>query len=289
LTGLANVTLKHIKKIGSDWSIGIFSGNHPQKLKPYEGNPVLTAGDVTDIESLFVADPFLFYKDRTYYMFFEVMGRDGKGRIGYAKSKDGFDWKYKKIIIDEPWHISYPYVFEHNGKIYMLPETYHAGRIFLYRAVKFPEKFKIEHVVARGRFVDPDFLEKDGICYIICNNASPTFSKEIHIFYSNKIDGDWRPHPKNPIKKVDRNSGNIIILDGQLIRPFQGVKLKGDTIPAYGRFVGGVKFELSKDDYKEKETTFLIKPGHSSWATKRTHHISFLANKGIAAIDGSNS
>ncbi|MBU5689343.1 MAG: hypothetical protein KQA41_03920 [Candidatus Aenigmarchaeota archaeon] len=73
-----------------DWSIGIFKGSQPKYLKPYENNPVLKAQDVKDLDAVFLADPFIILKDGNYYMFFEVMGTDGRGRIGLAISDDGF-------------------------------------------------------------------------------------------------------------------------------------------------------------------------------------------------------
>ena len=34
-------------------------------------NPVLTADDVTDVEAEFVADPFMFHENGTWYIFFD--------------------------------------------------------------------------------------------------------------------------------------------------------------------------------------------------------------------------
>ena len=46
-------------------------------------NPVLTASDVTDIDAEFVADPFLFYENSSWYMFFEVyVPSKGRGKLG---------------------------------------------------------------------------------------------------------------------------------------------------------------------------------------------------------------
>ena len=40
-------------------------------------------------------------------MFFEVLNREtDNGDIGYAVSKDGKQWDYKSIIIDEDFHLS---------------------------------------------------------------------------------------------------------------------------------------------------------------------------------------
>lgn len=56
-------------------------------------NPVLTADDVTDVEAEFVADPFMFHENDTWYMFFEVLNENsGCGDIGLASSAFSSSW-----------------------------------------------------------------------------------------------------------------------------------------------------------------------------------------------------
>ena len=111
------------------WSIGVYTGLSPFELHDSEhiANPVLTGKNVTDIDAKFVADPFMVVEGGRFYRFFEVLNRaNPQGDIGYAESDDGGKWEYKKIIIDEPFHLSYPYVWE--GQYYLIPV---ASRIYL--------------------------------------------------------------------------------------------------------------------------------------------------------------
>jgi len=97
------------------WSIGIYVGKSPFELGPAHqvNHPVLTRDSVTDVRASFVADPFMLKFDRTWYMFFEVMNRQScKGEIGLAMSRDAFHCSYQPIVLREPFHLSYPYVFE---------------------------------------------------------------------------------------------------------------------------------------------------------------------------------
>jgi hypothetical protein len=59
------------------WSIGIYEGSDPFKMSPVTDikNPVLTAKDVTDVDAIFVADPFIIADNNKYYMFFEVLNK----------------------------------------------------------------------------------------------------------------------------------------------------------------------------------------------------------------------
>ena len=74
-------------------------------------NPVLTADDVTDVEAEFVADPFMFHENGTWYMFFEVYNLDNdQGDVGLATSSDGLHWDYEQIVLSDDMHHSYPFV-----------------------------------------------------------------------------------------------------------------------------------------------------------------------------------
>jgi hypothetical protein len=105
------------------WSIGIYAGNSPFDLSTPDNlkNPVITARDITDVTADFVADPFMIRENNKWHMFFEVMTR--KGEIGLAQSSDGLHWDYRQIVLREPFHLSYPYVFKWNDDYYMIPEA----------------------------------------------------------------------------------------------------------------------------------------------------------------------
>src|SRR5438045_8028042 len=106
------------------WSIAIYCGDSPFELKPVRGQPVLTKDNVTNMPAAFVADPFMIQRDHTWYMFFEVMNAEtGRASINLANSDNGHEWTYKQIVLDEPFHLSYPYVFAWQDEHYMVPET----------------------------------------------------------------------------------------------------------------------------------------------------------------------
>ena len=109
-----------------EWSIGVWDGPSPLELRePSSGpNPVLTARHVKDVRATFVADPFMLRNDSRWYMFFEVMeARSRRGTIGVATSPDARTWTYEKIVLREPFHLSYPYVFQSGSDFFMVPES----------------------------------------------------------------------------------------------------------------------------------------------------------------------
>lgn len=67
-----------------------------------------------------VADPFLWQrKDDGLYMFYETKSTArGRGEIGVARSTDGgVSFKHLGTALSERWHLSYPFVFEHQGQV----------------------------------------------------------------------------------------------------------------------------------------------------------------------------
>ena len=60
----------------------------------------------------------------TWNLFFEVYNNDTKqGDLAVATSKNTWIWDYQKVIIDEPFHLSYPYVFKADDEYYLIPES----------------------------------------------------------------------------------------------------------------------------------------------------------------------
>src|SRR3989442_11597365 len=139
------------------WSIGIYTGESPFNLAPASNthNPVLSATDVTDLRAVFVADPFMIRANDNWYMFFEVFNAGTlKGEIGLATSDNGWTWKYQRIVLKEPYHLSYPYVFAWQGEHYMVPETLGAKSIQLYKAASFPHDWLLGGSLVAGELSD---------------------------------------------------------------------------------------------------------------------------------------
>src|SRR5262249_57949194 len=114
----------------------------------------LTGEAVPDVPAGFLADPFMVRSGGGWHMFLEVMnGRTGRGEIGLAVSPDGLNWKYRQVVLTEPFHLSYPYVFEWRGTHYMVPETYQAGEVRLYEATDFPSRWRRGGTLVRGAYL----------------------------------------------------------------------------------------------------------------------------------------
>ncbi|XP_031488806.1 glucosamine inositolphosphorylceramide transferase 1-like isoform X1 [Nymphaea colorata] len=301
------------------WSIGVFQGKTPFSLRPIEmenlensmssawpvANPVFTCASVADSRypSNFVADPFLFIEHSptqrgyTLYMFFETKNSlTMQGDIGVALSADkGATWKYLGIALDEEWHLSYPYVFNYQGQIYLMPEGNRKGDLRLYRALEFPLRWTLEKVLIKKPLIDATMIQYEGYYWIFGSDFTRYGTEknaELEIWYSRSPLGPWKQHKQNPVHSRDkslgaRNAGRPFIYEGSLYRSGQDC---GET---YGRRVRMYKVEiLSTENYREVEVPLGIeesKKGRNAWNGIRYHHLDaqqLPSGDWIALMDG---
>lgn len=271
------------------WSVGIYEGKDLFSLRPAQGvqNPVLSAKDVVDLDCAFVADPFLVQEQGKYYLFVEVLNRDdGGGNIAYAESDDGRKWTYRKVVVDEPFHLSYPYVFKFNGDYYMIPESVADVSVRLYKAERFPDRWKYQGNLISGlRFVDCSILRYRDKWWLFVTNRDNDL---LNIYYCDSLLGKWQRHPENPIIKLDRRyargAGRIIEDGGKLYRFAQ------DDEDIYGKQVFAFEIlELSEKHYREKLVRKpIVAATGEGWNAKGMHTVGALrsGNGLMAVVDG---
>lgn len=279
-----------------EYAIGMFAGSDPLHLAPVGGTgapPVLTARDVTDVTASFVADPFMIRTNGLWHLFFEVMNAEtGQGDIGLATSRDGRAWQYRQIVLDEPFHLSYPCVFQCEGRAYMVPEAWQSGAVRLYVADAFPSRWRYVTNLVDAPLVDPTMLRHDGRWWLF---ASVRANHQLHVFNSDRLDQGWRPHPLSPVvsnnRDLARPGGRALSLGSRVLRFPQ------DCDPDYGNAVRAVEIsELTPSAYRERECpeSPVLTGGLLPWAYDGMHHIDAhpVAEAGdtgagwIACVDG---
>ena len=88
------------------------------------------------------ADPFLFEHNGDIYIFAELYDYfKRRGVIGFYKKNKKKRGKWIPVI-SEDYHMSYPYIFEKDGQVYIMPESNASNTLYLYRAINFPYKWE---------------------------------------------------------------------------------------------------------------------------------------------------
>jgi hypothetical protein len=271
-----------LTKSEKQWSIGIYQGDTPFSLRPVANNPVIQAQDITDLDAQFVADPFMLEHQGEWFLFFETLPKAlnsltnptlAKGVIGLAKSSNGIDWHYQGTVLQEPWHLSYPHVFESQGVHYMLPETLEADCIRLYKADIFPTIWSPIADLLPGRHADASLFHYQQTWWMF-SCATPEQHDTLELHYSTDLMGPWIAHPSNPIIKNDariaRPAGRVIEWQNKLFRFAQ------DCFPRYGSQVRVFEITgLSPDSYTEREhqSSPLLSPTGQGWNGRNMHHV----------------
>ena len=85
--------------------------------------------------TIIVADPFLFVHNDTLFLFYEQKKLRHNGTIMMMQTDDLEHWSEPVEVLREPFHLSYPWVFEKDGHVYMMPETCGDNSVGLYEAV----------------------------------------------------------------------------------------------------------------------------------------------------------
>lgn len=259
-----------------EWSVGIYAGDSPLRLSPAAGarNPVITRRDVTDVPALFVADPFMLRHDGLWLMLFEVLNSEtGRGEIGLAESADGLAWRYRRIVLAEPFHLSYPYLFESGGEFYMIPETLGLGRVELYRARDFPESWERAGALVEGVCADPTVFQHEGRWWMYAC-TTPGRHDTLCLYHADELNGPWSLHPRSPLVAGDasraRPAGRVVLHGGRIYRFAQ------DCSPVYGTQVRAFAVTtLTPEDYSEEELpeSPVLGPGADVWNGCRMHHV----------------
>jgi len=296
LTGLLDAGHTHLKfQIKTlDLAIGIYTGDSPTTIGAYEKipNPVLTAENVTDRHAEFLADPFMVREKDTWYLFFEVMNAQTQlGEIGLAESPEGLKWHYKQIVLNESFHMSYPYVFKFQNDYYMVPETYQASEIRLYKAVKFPTHWTLVKVLLKNQaFKDTSLFQYQDKWWLLTETSPVMKNDTLRLHFADQLTGPWHEHPKSPVisrnPHIARPAGRVLVLGDKILRFAQ------DDFPTYGLRVRAFEItDLSETAYAEKE--IFMFPGVSltgrGWNADGMHNIDLhqlKKHKWIACVDG---
>lgn len=223
------------------------------------------------------ADPFLLEHDGDLFCFFEDLphGSD-KARIGVARVREN-RLEFLGSALETGYHLSFPFVFKHEGEIFMLPETIGANRVEVWKATDFPLGWTRHAVALEGQqFADPVLLEHDGAWWLFANPSNDSigdFNSELWLFRVGGLDlKKIEPHPLNPVvvgSDTARSAGRVLCVDGRLLRLSQD---NSGNIYGYGLNIMEVT-TLTVSDYQERRIRHICPddiPGAAG-----CHHIDF--------------
>lgn len=165
----------------------------------------LAIGDFRTLDdggNRYFADPFLFQSGGTTHVFVEeVPYATGRGVISHFTLQGDGTPSRTQCVLDTKSHLSYPFVFEHEGAIYLLPESSAAGGLDLYRATAFPRQWEKVARLIDQPIHDATLFQHEGRWWIAAGSQTLQSSSwdGLSLFFAGSLFGPWQPHPLNPV------------------------------------------------------------------------------------------
>ncbi|GKQ49668.1 hypothetical protein [Bradyrhizobium sp. Ce-3] len=186
----------------------------------------------------YLADPFPFRHQGHDFIFVEQYSyKKGRGCIAVAEVHRDGTVSGPRIVVEEPHHLSYPFVFERDGQIWMIPESGAARNVSLYRAVEFPYRWAreaslIDHVEVYD--CTPLFRGGHYWFFVSPRRWKSTSWDVLNVYGAESLTGPWVPHAANPIlidASLSRPAGAFMEHRGQILRPVQNcLRGYGDAV-----------------------------------------------------------
>jgi len=205
-----------------EWNIGIVNQPISAFFKPdleAEVDWLPTVG-----EGKYLADPFGIMRDKKLYVFCEEFNyRTYKGKIVCIEVDSSNHPSTPQVVIELPFHVSYPFLVERAGEIYCIPEMSQAKEVSIFRAEQFPHKWVKEATLINDFCAyDSTVFEYGGRWWLICTSGH--HNRDLFVWYADDLFGPWQQHAGNPVKRdlqSSRPGGTPFMHEGDLYRPAQ--------------------------------------------------------------------
>jgi hypothetical protein len=232
----------------------------------------------------FFADPFpVTWRGRTCVFFEELAHRVGKGIISAVEFGPNGPIGGVFPVIEEPWHLSYPFMIEADGDLWMVPESSKSGQVTLYRCVDFPGKWERSAALLEGvEAADATLFAHGGLFYMMSAVREDLggYSDTLAIHYADRLAGPWREHSARPAlidAGAARPAGAVVHSGGALWRPVQ------DCTHGYGHALRLARIDRLDPETFEQTFTARIESG-PLWPGGRLHTLN--RSGALECIDG---
>jgi hypothetical protein len=231
------------------------------------------------------ADPFLWKHGDERCIFCEEMLRDKPyGHIAVMRvSAEGQALSPAKSVLVKDHHLSYPFLFEHEGALHMIPEGGGGRTIEVYQCEEFPERWRQRATLMRDiQYVDATLFEYQAKwwLFVTIKRGLFTLSRDLFIFWADTpLSDKWKPHPANPVVRgfeSARPAGRPFEIGARLFRPSQ------NCLVCYGHSLRiNEILRLDTEHYQER----LVREVRPDWeeGIRGNHHLDW--HKGMLVMD----
>jgi len=267
------------------WGLGFMRGNIADIIRNKKTGLSFDWLSLED-KGISQADPFIFKTDdgRINILFESVSTLSLDGKISLMVCNEDLVPIFQKVILETKDHLSYPFVYKENGRIYVFPENAFSGSLNCYEFDPAQRSFIHKKEIIKAPLLDSTILKYNNKYWLFATMLGDGYNSDLHIFYSDSLLGTYTPHAGNPVKQMldgARPAGNFIEVDGEVYRPAQNCSNYYGESMTINKITKLTTTEFSEEEY------MVIEPNKNDEFNYGIHTINVVDD--IIIVDGQKS
>ncbi|MEM5432700.1 glucosamine inositolphosphorylceramide transferase family protein [Cupriavidus oxalaticus] len=231
------------------------------------------------------ADPFGVpgSKDEIYCEEFDLkrnVGRIVRLKLGGSVEPD----PPEHVDLGLAGHLSYPYLFPHEGALYCVAESAQSRRCVLHRRDESGRWSQVAVLLNDTEVADPTIFRHQGYFWLAYTDVSLGAFDNLCLCYASDLLGPWHPHPQNPVKidhQSSRSAGAVVSDGDQLLRVAQVCK------SGYGQAVAVNRILHCTPELYREEVIRIVSPERDQLNPRGIHTMSAWGERTL--VDGKHS
>jgi len=162
-----------------------------------------------------------------------------------------------QVDLGLPGHLSFPYLFRHDGALYCVAESSQSRRCVLNRQDDAGGWQQVAVLLEDIAAVDPTIFEHGGYFWLIYTDVSMGQFDNVCLCYARDLLGPWQPHPQNPVKfdhGSARAAGSVVRDGDRLLRVAQVCR------SSYGQAIAVNHIVHCTPEFYREETVGIVSP-----------------------------
>lgn len=234
----------------------------------------------------FYADPFLLRSDNgEINILYEDFSIDEHyGNISLMTLNEKFERTGNKVLLDTGSHMSFPFIFTENNRIYVFPESVRRGVVSCYEYNPAKGNLISRAEILRMPLYDPVILKMNDRYWLFGSLFENRREYDLYVFHSEKLFGPYIPLRGNPVRSGlngIRAAGNFVEVDGDIYRPAQ------NCTNEYGESITINRLKVLDEYYFSEEPYMTINISKKNLRENNIHTIHTINFSGdLIVVDG---
>jgi hypothetical protein len=268
------------------WVIGLISGDIREIIRTKNFRQDDIKWILPGSAERFYADPFVLNREKgKITIIYEDFSIDEHyGNISVMTLNDKYEIIDTKVLLDTGIHVSFPYVFKENNKIFVFPESVRHGSISCYEYNAGRKSLICRGEIMKAPLYDPAIVKLNDKYWLFGSEFESRREYKLHVFHSEKLTGPYIPLRGNPVRSGlngVRGAGSFIEVDGDIYRPAQNCEKE------YGESITINRLKVLDEHYFSEEPYMTISVSRKSQEQNNIHNIHTINFSGdIIVVDG---